>query len=76
MDAGRLRTLGDLFSVWGQPLSSREMAGFRGGVLSFVNGRRWPAPPRRIRLTSHVEIVLEVGGLVPPHRTYAFPPGV
>ena len=31
-------TLGDLFAVWGQPLTQRRLAGFRGPVAAFVGG--------------------------------------
>jgi hypothetical protein len=40
-----------------------------------VNGRRVHAPPPSVPLTRHAEIVLEVGPHVPPHSSYAFPPG-
>jgi hypothetical protein len=69
-------TLGDLFAVWGQPLSRRRMAGFRGDVRAYVGGRPWRRAPQAIPLSRHAQIVLEVGGLVPPHRTYLFPSGL
>jgi hypothetical protein len=69
-------SLGDLFAVWGQPLSRGQLAGFRGRVLAFVGGRRFGGDPRAIRLRRHAELVLEIGGFVLPHRTYRFPPGL
>jgi hypothetical protein len=69
-------TLGDLFAIWGKPLSPRRMAGFRGRVRAYVNGHRWRREPSAIPLSRHAQIVLEVGGHVPPHRTYRFPPGL
>jgi hypothetical protein len=76
---GRI-TLGDLFAIWGQPLSSSRLAGFtapRGAVVSaFVGGRRWAGDAAAIPLARHAQIVLEVGGYVPPHRRYRFPPGL
>jgi hypothetical protein len=65
-------TLGDLFDVWGQPLSSRGFAGFRGAVSAWVGGRRWPGDVRAIPLRRHAEIVVEVGGYIPPHSFYLF----
>jgi hypothetical protein len=67
--------LGDLFRIWGQPLSPTRLAGFRSArpLLAFVNGRRRRGDPRRIPLRRHDEIVLEIGGYVPPHRSYLFP---
>ena len=44
-------------------------------VRAFVNGRERPANLRRIRLTPHAQIVLEIGGYVAPHPAYLFPKG-
>lgn len=71
-------TLGDLFAIWGQPLSRRRLAGFaaRGGpgVRAFVDGA--PAgDPRAVRLRPHAQIVLVVGPPVPVHGSYRFPLG-
>jgi hypothetical protein len=68
--------LGDLFALWGQPLGPRRLASFRGRVEAYVGGRAWPGDPRSIPLTRHAQIVLEVGGHVPPHARYHFPPGL
>jgi hypothetical protein len=73
---GRERTLGDLFALWGQPLSRRRLAGFSGEVQAFVAAKRRRGDPRRIPLRRHAQIVLEVGGYIPPHRSYRFPPGL
>jgi hypothetical protein len=72
----RPKTLGDLFAVWGQPLSRKAMAGFRGPVRAYVGGRAWHGAPGAIRLERHAQIVLEVGGYVRPHASYRFPPGL
>jgi hypothetical protein len=69
-------TLGNLFAVWGQPLSARRMATFGGHVAAFVDGRPWRGSPRAIPLRRHAEIVLEVGRLIPPHPSYTFPDGL
>jgi hypothetical protein len=76
IEVGRSATLGDFFTVWGQALGPRRIASFRGWVLAFVDGRRWRGDPRRIPLARHVNIVLELGGYVPPHPRYLFPPGL
>jgi len=75
--AARPVTVGDLFRVWGQPLSARRLAGFRTAerVQAFVNGKRVEGDPRAIPLRQHDEIVLEIGGYVPPHTSYLFPKG-
>jgi hypothetical protein len=76
---GSRPALSDLFQAWGQPLSPRRLASFSAPasrpVAVFVNGRRWHGLPGSVPLTAHSEIVLEVGPHVPPHTSYAFPPG-
>jgi hypothetical protein len=66
-------TLGGLFAVWGQPLTLQRLAGFRGVVRLYRNGVRIRSDPRPVVLRDGDELVLEVGGYVPPHRTYRFP---
>jgi len=77
--AGSRALLSDLFRAWGQPLSPRRLASFSAPagmpVAVFVNGRRWHGSPGSVPLTAHSEIVLELGPHVPPHTSYAFPPG-
>ncbi len=71
--------LSDLFRAWGQPLSSRSLATFspspKKTVRVFVGGRPWRGRPGGVPLSTHSEIVLEVGPYVPPHSRYTFPPG-
>lgn len=74
--AGTRATLGQLFEVWGQPLTRQRMAGFRGRVRAYVGGAAWTADPRAIPLRPHAQIVIELGGYVRPHSRYRFPPGL
>jgi hypothetical protein len=76
VEDGARRTVGDLFELWGQPLSRRRIAGFRGRVHAHVGGRPWRGDPRAIPLRRHAQIVLQVQGRVPPHAKYRFPPGL
>jgi hypothetical protein len=69
-------SVGELFTLWGQPLSRSRMAGFAGSVAAFVDGRRWTGDPRSIPLARHTQVVLELGPFVAPHRSYLFPPGL
>jgi hypothetical protein len=72
----RLRpTLGELFALWGQPLSARRLLSFSGRVRAYVAGKPWRESPRDIPLRRHSQIVLQVGGFIPPHRSYLFGPG-
>lgn len=66
-------TIGDLFAVWGQPLSAQRIASFRGAVSAWVGGKRWHGDVRTIPLLRHSEIVIEIGGYVPPHVFFLFP---
>jgi hypothetical protein len=76
---GSRLTLADLFRSWGQPLSRTRLTSFSASpgttVAVYVDGRPWTAGPTSVPLTRHAEIVLEVGPRVPPHSSYAFPPG-
>jgi len=76
---GARLSVADLFRAWGQPLSRSRLGPFnaRGGssVVAYVDGRPWPGAPGAVPLTSHAEIVLEVGPHVPPHSSYTFAPG-
>jgi hypothetical protein len=56
------------------PLSRSSLLTFRGDVTAYVSGRRRDGDPRTIPLSDHAQIVLEVGGFIPPHRFYLFPP--
>jgi hypothetical protein len=58
-------TLGDVFDIWGAPLSRQRALGFALGpgrrLRVFVDGRRVAGDPRRIRLADGAEIALVVG---------------
>jgi hypothetical protein len=73
---GARLTLGDVFGSWGQPLGPHRLASFAGAVRVYIGGRRTGVDPRRVPLTRHAEIVLEVGPYVPPHKSYRFPSGI
>lgn len=69
-------TLGDLFEVWGAPLSKHRLLSFRGRVRAYVDGRRVATDPRKIALRRHASIALVVGPSVPFHASYRFVPGL
>jgi hypothetical protein len=72
-----LPTVGQLFRLWGQPLSRERLGSFAGSpVIAFVDGRRWHGDPRKIPLRRHAQIELEVAPVVEPHPSYTFPPGL
>ena len=57
----------------GRKLGLRRLIGFHGVVRVYVNGLSVPGDPRLVPLARHAEIVVEVGGYVPPHQRYLFP---
>ena len=70
-------TLGDLFRVWGLPLSGTGFAHYTGNVTAHVSGRLWLSHPAQIPLDYHAQIVLQVGRpQVVAHPRYMFPPGL
>jgi hypothetical protein len=72
--ARRDLTLGDLFAVWGQPLSRSRLARWRAPVHAHVDGRPWRGDPRAIPLRDHAQIVLQAGGpRLEPNPRYEFP---
>jgi hypothetical protein len=42
-------------------------------VTVFRNGRRLRGDPAAVPLVDGDQLVLEIGGYVPPHRAYLFP---
>ena len=72
----RTYTLGNFFDIWGQPPTTRNVAGLQGPVTSFVNGKRYDGDPRAIVLAEHMQITLEVGDPVVPPPVYVFPSGM
>jgi ATP-binding cassette subfamily B protein len=49
---------------------------YRQFIEPFVGGRWWLGDPRTIPLRRHAQIVLEIGGFVPPHAHYRFRKGL
>jgi hypothetical protein len=78
VQAGARVTLGQLFALWGQPLSAHALGAFRAPrgapVTAYVDGAPWHGDPRTIPLRRHAAIVLEVNGFVAPHPRYRFAP--
>lgn len=64
----RSYSLGDFFDVWGEPLTRTNVAGAkprRGDhVMVWVEGHPYTGDPRKIELTQHLEVTIDVG---PPY---------
>ena len=71
----RTFTLGDVFDLWGQPLSSSQVGPAHGTVIVYVNGARFAGDPRSVPLTAHAVIQLDVGADTPP-APFDFPAGL
>jgi hypothetical protein len=66
-------TLGQFFDVWGQTLTSDNVAGFQGPVTVYVNGERYRGDVRAIPFSRRKEIVLYVGHRLAPLPRYTWP---
>jgi hypothetical protein len=74
--AGPGMRLGDVFAVWGQPFGPDRLLGFTGRVRTFVNGAEIRGDPAAIGLHDRDQVVVEIGGHVPPHPSFTFRPGL
>lgn len=58
-------TLGDFFTVWGQPLSATQAAtakAAKGAKLQvWVDGKPYAGDPRAVALRPHTDVVIEAG---------------
>lgn len=66
-------TLGQLFDLWGMPLSSTGAAGYHGTVTTFLDGKKYDGDPRAIVFQRHQQIALEVGTPIVTPDYYIFP---
>jgi hypothetical protein len=77
----RTFTLADFFQVWGQPLSSHQVATITLAsdqkLIAYVDGKVYDGDPNSIPLKSHTQVVLEITPpTVDPPPTYTFAPGL
>jgi hypothetical protein len=69
----RAFVLGELFDLWGQPLSRNRLGPAHGAVTAIVNGGVWTGDPRLIPLLAHSQIQLEVGKPLVAPQSIEFP---
>lgn len=64
----KMFNLGNVFDIWGEPLARTDVAGAKPRknerVVTWVDGRRYAGDPRKIELTQHLDVTIEVG---PPY---------
>jgi hypothetical protein len=69
-------TLGQVFDIWGQPLSSTNVAGITGNIVIYINDngdvRRYTGDPRNIPLTSLRDITFQIGTPLTTLPTYSW----
>ncbi len=72
-------TLGQFFTIWGQPLSRDAVLGEHVApgeeVRVFVNGQPYTGDPRSVPLAAHEQIVVQLGPPFPSPQPFSFPPG-
>ncbi len=68
-------TLGQLFDIWGEPLTSSTVATYTGTVTAYVDGSVFQGDIRNIVLTSRGQITLVIGNIPSTIPNYAFPSG-
>jgi len=61
-------TLGQLFAIWRQPLTTTQVGPAHGTVTAYVNGVRYSGDLAAIPLRSHEDIQLDVGTVVAPQK--------
>ena len=69
-------TLGQYFQIWGQPLSTTQVASAQGAVTAFVNGEAFTGDPTTIPLSEHSLVQLNVGAGNPGAQPFNFPSGL
>lgn len=70
----RAFTLGDFFTIWGQPLTKTQVANAKApkgqSLKVWVDGKEYKGDPRKISLVAHADIVIQAGA--PYNKPAAF----
>jgi hypothetical protein len=53
--------LGQVFALWGQPLSPNQVGPYKGALTVTVDGQPWTGDPNQIPLNEHDQIVINQG---------------
>ncbi len=65
--------LGELFAIWGEPLSRSNVGGFTGMVTVYVDSTRYDGDPGSLGFVERQQITLIVGTVPSQLPVYAFP---
>jgi hypothetical protein len=66
--------LGEFFAIWGRPLGHDRLLDWTGEVRAWVNGFERRGDPAAIELRDRDQVVVQIGGFVPPHPSFTFVP--
>jgi hypothetical protein len=66
-------TLGELFAIWGEPLSRSNVAGFQGDVVTYVDSTRYDGDLSALAFKERQQITLIVGAVPDTIPVYAIP---
>ncbi|MEO7039750.1 MAG: hypothetical protein ABI446_09925 [Gemmatimonadaceae bacterium] len=67
------RNLGELFAIWGEPLSRSNVGGFTGAVTAYVDSTRYDGDLGSLGFVERQQITLIVGTVPPQLPVYALP---
>lgn len=68
--------LGNFFDIWGQPLEMHNVAGFKGRLHVFVDGKIYFGEIRKISLKQHTQIILVIDSPGVSLASHIFPDGL
>ena len=68
--------LGNFFDIWGQQLGTHNVAGFKGTLRTYVDGKFYFGDIRKIALKEHTQIILAVDSPLVFPINYIFPDGL
>ncbi len=66
-------TMGELFAIWGEPLTRSNVTGFQGPVVAFVDSTRFDGDLSTLAFQERQQITLIVGTIPDTIPVYAFP---
>jgi hypothetical protein len=72
----RTFTLGNFFSIWGQPLGPDQVGPEKGKVTAIYNGKAYHGNPSDIPITKHAQIQLQVGTPLVAPESITWPNGL
>jgi hypothetical protein len=66
-------SLGQVFDIWGVKLTTSQVGAYQGKVTTLYDGKMWTGDPRKVPLTNHTEVQLDIGSPVVQAVHITFP---